>query len=167
MGMFYKQLQRLYEMRLLIVGKTGVGKTWLMKALIEHYKVEKRLKLGKFYFHTNGEIVILGKYDGSTFEGTDKLSMAIMADLDLFLCSFGDKTIITEGDRFTNSTFINNAKPIIIKILGDGAAGRLKRQSTQSERHIKSISTRVNNIIPTFEVENSTEALILIKNLIK
>jgi ABC-type dipeptide/oligopeptide/nickel transport system ATPase component len=152
-------------MRLLIVGKTGVGKTWLMKSLIEYYKVEKRLKIGKVYFHSNGNVHILGKYDGSTFEGSDRLSMSVITDLELFLHKT-QGVIIAEGDRFTNSRFIRVAAPVVIKILGDGSEGRLKRGSNQTDRHIKAISTRVDNIIPKFEVQNSMEALTLIKKLI-
>ena len=154
------------DVRLLIVGKTGVGKTWLMNSLLKHYRANLRLKMGLVYFHSNGSVHILGKYDGSTFEGSDKLSMGVMADIDKFLRASEGKSIIAEGDRFTNSRYIAAAKPLIIKILGDGAEGRLKRGSNQTQRHIKAISTRVDNICANFEVQNSNEALALIKKLI-
>ena len=152
-------------MRVLIVGNCGVGKTWLMKALIKEFKVEKRQKIGKFYFHSNDRVIVVGKYDGSTFEGSDRLSMSVITDLSAFLQLSVGKISIFEGDRFTNGRFIKEANPIIVKILGDGASGREKRGSAQTERHIKSINTRVSNINANFEVNNSMEAFNLIKNL--
>jgi len=94
--------------------------------------------------------------------------MAVMSDSDK-LKSAQDKhnfTIVSEGDRFTNSTFINKFNPYIIKIKDNGKQGRDKRNSTQSERHLKSIVSRVNNIKENIAVQNSAEALELIKKII-
>lgn len=153
-------------MKILVIGNCGVGKTWLMKSLIKHFKAEKRQKIGKFYYHTNDQVIVIGKYDGNTFEGSDRLSMAVVSDLDAFLKYTEGKTIIAEGDRFTNNTYISKATPTIIKILGDGSEGRTKRGSNQTERHIKSIQTRVKNINSHYEVENSIFAFQLIIKLI-
>ena len=68
-------------------------------------------------------------------------------------------TIIAEGDRFMNRRFIETCKPYIIKILDEGTRGRQQRGSTQSERQLKSIATRVKNIQEDVTVKNSTEAL--------
>lgn len=153
-------------MRILLIGMCGTGKTWVMEQLLQYYILSHRRKVGKIYYHTDNRISVIGKYDGSMFQGTDKLSMSVMTDVDAFLDYETDKIIIAEGDRFTNSKFIAKANPIIIKITDDGAVGRLKRNSTQTERHLKSINTRVNNIQAHHEVINSTDALNLIKQLI-
>ena len=120
---------------------------------------QNRYKLGKFYFHENISYIIAGKYDGSTFQGSDKLSMSVITDLNKMLNYINkkNKTAIFEGDRFMNKTFINKAKPYIIKINGDGKDGRIKRSSSQSHRQIKSIKTRVGNINPHNIFKNSTE----------
>jgi tRNA A37 threonylcarbamoyladenosine biosynthesis protein TsaE len=152
-------------MTILLIGMCGSGKTWVMQELIKNYNLSKRKKLGMIYYHTDDSIMVLGKYDGSMYQGSDKLSMAVISDLEQFLNYATDKIIIAEGDRFTNSKFINKANPIIIKIIDNGEAGRKKRNSTQSERHLKSIQTRVNNIEADHYVETSNDALFLIKYL--
>jgi hypothetical protein len=153
-------------MIILLIGMCGTGKTWVMEQLIQYYVLSHRKKLGKIYYHTDNRIIVLGKYDGSMYQGTDKLSMSVMTDVDAFIQHTKDKIIIAEGDRFTNGKFIDKTDPLIIKITDDGVVGRLKRNSTQSDRHLKSIKTRVNNIEAKHEVINSIEALQLIKNLI-
>ena len=55
---------------------------------------------------------------------------------------------------------------MIIKIDGDGKEGRLKRQSTQSERHLKSIATRVSNIKADIVCESSSDALLTICDIV-
>lgn len=153
---------------ILLVGQCGSGKTWVMKQLIEIYNLRVRAKIGTIKFITNAKIAVLGKYDGTTFEGSDKLSMAVMKDCDLLKKTQIKNSInlICEGDRFTNSTFINKFDPYIIKIIDNGQEGREKRKSEQSARHIKSIKTRVQNTRSHTEVRNSTQALELIKKII-
>lgn len=153
-------------MIILLIGMCGTGKTWVMQQLIEYYVLSHRRKIGKIYFHTDNKILVLGKYDGTMYQGTDKLSMSVMTDVDLFLKQTQGKIIIAEGDRFTNSKFIQKANPYVIKITDDGCVGRTLRGSSQTERHLKSIQTRVNNITANQEVTNSTEALQTIKDII-
>ena len=131
----------------------------------------RNAKANLFRFRIDGEkkIAILGVYDGTTFEGSDRLSMGIMKDAYKFrkLQLQNEWSIICEGDRFTNSTFVTIFDPIIIKITNSGEAGRKLRNSHQSERHIKAIETRVSNINANYNVKNSSEALLLIKKMIK
>jgi hypothetical protein len=54
--------------------------------------------------------------------------------------------------------------PVIIKISDKGEKGRKLRNSTQSDRHIKAIQTRIHNIKEHYLVNNSTEALELVKS---
>jgi ABC-type dipeptide/oligopeptide/nickel transport system ATPase component len=154
-------------MNILLIGACGVGKTWVMKSLMMKYSCHVKKKIGKIYFHSNNEVNIIGKYEGNIFDGSDRLSMAAVSDTQKFVAHQHDKVNIFEGDRFTNSTFIRDAGPVIIRINGDGAEGRMKRLSTQTQRHIKSISTRVGNITPTYEVNHSNDALKLIVKLIE
>lgn len=153
--------------KVLLVGSPGSGKTWVMKGIIKQLKCLKRQKIGLFSWHTNDDVMVLGKYDGSMYEGSDRLSMGIMKDIDLFLGYASDKNVICEGDRFMNNTYISKVRPIIIKILDDGAGGRLKRGSTQTTRQLKSMNTRVSNVSATYEVKDSNEALELINKIIE
>jgi len=150
-------------MNVLIIGECGVGKTWVLKQLLKNTKAKK---LGMFYFHENSEFIITGKYDGSVFEGSDKLSMGVMKDLKKMLLYIKqkNKTGVFEGDRFMNQNFIKLATPIILKIKGNGVGGRLKRGSNQSERQLKTIKTRVKNIISNYDFENSNECYKFFKN---
>lgn len=154
---------------ILLIGACGSGKTWVMKELIKKLNLVKSYKYNLIRFIANDEYCILGKYDNSKFEGSDRLSMAVAKDFKLFknICDKKDWHIICEGDRFTNSKFIETYKPYIIKIKDDGTKGRLKRKSNQTERQIKTIQTRVNNIKNNIEVENSNEAFKLIINILK
>lgn len=139
-----------------------------MKQIIHQYKLNQKAKVGKFIFQTNGKLCVLGNYDKSMFEGSDKLSMSIMTDCELMetVAKKHQMIIICEGDRFMNKTFIGRFNPIIVKITDDGREGRLLRKSAQTERHLKSIQTRVININASICVEKSDDALEAIKNLI-
>lgn len=154
---------------ILLIGQCGSGKTWAMTELLKLYNTKKaKIGLNGFRIDEDKKIIIIGVYDGSVFQGSDKLSMAVMSDSDK-LKSVQNKynfKIIAEGDRFTNSTFINKFNPYIIKINDNGKQGRDKRNSTQSERHLKAIESRVNNIKENILVKNSLEALDLIKKII-
>jgi len=144
---------------ILLIGQCGVGKTWVMKQLLR--EDNKTYKLGMYSFHETDKYIVVGKYDNSTFEGSDKLSMAVMRDLPRMLSYIKSrkKIAVFEGDRFTNSKFIEKAEPLIIRIKGDGQLGREKRGSNQTERHLKSITTRVNNINAHQTTANSLEAI--------
>lgn len=145
----------------LLVGNCGSGKTWVMKRLIENLHLTINAKVGLIRFKTDGKNCVLGNYDGTIFEGSDKLSMAVAKDFNLLQRVAKQKQLIliSEGDRFMNKPFIETFKPYIIKILDEGTKGRKQRGSTQSERQLKSISTRVKNIKENITVKNSTEAL--------
>ena len=153
----------------LIIGQCGVGKTWLMKKLIEQYETTSKGKLGKVNFNLNEtkNIYILGNYDGTMYEGSDKLSMAVASDFQLlyhYMLTIENPIVICEGDRFTNKTFLQTFKPTIIKIKGDGETGRLIRNSSQSERQLKSIATRISNIKEHIAFEDSNETLTYFTN---
>src|SRR5210317_302939 len=153
----------------LITGNCGVGKTYLMNKIIEKYELNETGAFGIFKYIGNdsrenqvaGNIRLAGVYDGTMFEGTDRLAMDVMRVMETYLLGQGCRKLINifEGDRFTNKKFIALANPFIIKIKGDGSEGRLKRGSNQTERHLKSIATRVANIEEDFAFNNSEEAV--------
>ena len=153
-------------MNILLIGATGTGKTWVMKQLITDQFSEFRAGLVRGVENKRG--LFLGVYDGSIFEGSDRLSMSVAKDFDLLrvMVEAVGCDMIAEGDRFMNKKFIEMFSPTVIKIKGDGSVGRAKRGSEQTTRQIKSIQTRVNNIKADIEVLNSDEALRIIKKLL-
>jgi GTPase SAR1 family protein len=155
-------------MTILVIGSCGVGKTWVMRQLIAEYRLKTKAAVGKVKMRTDGKIAVLGVYTGSVFDGSDKLSMSVSTDFDALKRVKENRgmTFICEGDRFMVSKFITLFNPIVIKIAGDGKKGRSERGSTQSERQIKSIATRVAKIIPTHTANSSGEALEHVKKLV-
>ena len=152
---------------ILITGMCGVGKTWLMTQLLKGKKAVGK-RLGLVLFHETDQYIVVGKYDGSMFQGSDKLSMAVMKSVEPFMryVQSTGKIAIFEGDRFTNSKFIDKVDPAIIRIQGDGRNGRLKRGSNQSERHLKAISTRLSNLPSHHDSTDSDSALEYLKTLL-
>ena len=115
--------------------------------------------VGRYSESEEFKVNIVGKYDGSMFEGYDRLAMNVSSSLPQYFEETADSNYnVFEGDRFSNGKFIERYNPLVLKILGDGKEGREKRGSSQSERQIKSITTRVGNINADFEFNNSTEA---------
>lgn len=151
---------------ILIIGNCGVGKTWVMKQLIERLELTKRYKLGKISYATNGKINVLGKYDNTMYEGSDRLSMSVITDVEEYLNFNKGKTTIAEGDRFMNNRYIGLSDSTVIKIDGTGEEGRAKRNSSQTARHLKAINTRVSNIQADHIVKDSKECVELIINLL-
>lgn len=145
----------------LVIGACGTGKTWIMKQLIASLNIKEAGQCGLYHMVRNEDkkVIVLGKYDGSMFEGSDRLAMNIMADNYKFINLFANcnYTLIAEGDRFTNNTFIKDFNPTILRVNGNGKEGRIKRGSEQTERHLKSIATRVKNIQSDYEFEDSSE----------
>lgn len=157
---------RISFMNILIIGNCGTGKTYIMTELIKHFNCNQKEKLGLVNYNTNKDINIIGNYDGSIFQGSDKLSMSVMTDVSTFLQNVKGINIF-EGDRFTNSKFITKANPFIFKINGNGKEGRELRSSQQTTRQIKSIATRVNNINTDAEIPNSKTLLIILINALE
>jgi hypothetical protein len=155
-------------MTILLVGACGSGKTWVMKNIILQHGLNLKAKTKLIHFRTNKKICVLGNYDGSVFEGGDRLSMAVSLDFQNFkkIIDKENFMVICEGDRFMNQNFIKTFNPFIIKIQDNGEIGRKARGSNQTQRHLTSIQTRVNNIKENRTVKNSNEALSLINKII-
>jgi len=140
-----------------IIGYCGSGKTWVTRQLLDSKR--KVIKVGLLYLNINKNCIIPGVYTKDTFSGSDKLSMAVSKDFELmnYLCKKENKTLVVEGQRFMNKKFRDIFQPTIIKINDDGTNGINQRKSTQSERHLKSIKTAVDNIEYDILVKNSKE----------
>ena len=148
---------------ILLIGKCGVGKTYVTSNLAR--ECTRRGKIGMFKFHFNDKIVIPGIFDGTMYQGSDKLSFAIMRDHGKFQKWAKDKIVIYEGERFMNKKILS-LRPFVIKIDGDGSWGRENRGSKQTSTHLKKIATRVDSFDADVVAKDSVEALILIRKMI-
>ncbi len=103
-----------------ILGYPGTGKTWAVNMyymyLRNKYGFEPEETIGRVGlvdFHIfNNETVIVGKYDGSKFQGTDRLSMAVAPHFVAFfaeMAKIGVSHIIAEGDRINCMPFFKTA----------------------------------------------------------
>lgn len=152
-------------MNILLTGRPGTGKTWVMNELIKHYECTEEGKVGLINYLECGNIVLTGKYTGDIFEGSDKLSMAAISSVGDLIDSLPNSDIVFEGDRFTNSTMLQY-DPVVINIAGDGKEGRDKRGSNQTPQRLKSMATRYDSYSFTYRVPSSQRALELVKNLL-
>lgn len=148
-----------------IGGCPATGKTTLMKAIIEQLSQPKPFTFGKLkgQMHEKEKLFILGLYGvGGTFEGTDRLSMAVQPDAVKFL-PFAHKKgfrVLFEGDRLFNLKFLKAAaevyptRVLILKADEDTLHGRHEqRGDTQSEKFLKGRKTKYANIAKEIEVE--------------
>lgn len=99
-----------------IGGNPGSGKTSLVKSIIfeklandswSHNMKDKEFKLLSYSHNPNKNLFILGKYDQTTtFSGTDLLSMAVQPSVKQWITATKKSTIIFEGDRLFNDSFL-------------------------------------------------------------
>ena len=153
-------------MNILLTGRPGTGKTWVMKQIIEHYELKQEGKAGLINYLKNDRVLVTGRYIGDTFDGCDKLSMAAISSVDDLLVDSPDMVRLYDGDRFTNSTFLKY-DPIVINITGDGASGRRMRGSSQTEQRLKSMATRYDSYSYHYRVDSSDECLRLVIDIIE
>ena len=171
-----------------ICGEPSTGKTSLMRKLMAKLSVEwihDRFKTLD-YFHDERHVV-LGKYSGEYFDGTDSLSMAVVVDAEAFiqgmvLKAIGD-VVLFEGDRLFCSRFLlaclRATKACrFVQLTYDNntfltrRAERVKNGIIQAPAFIKGRRTKYGNLrhdFPFIEVmtNNSlTDQQAIVKNLI-
>ena len=150
-----------------IGGEPAVGKTTLMFKLIsmanDWVKVKPEKLLDAIYSEKLNTY-ILGKYEeGSTFQGTDRLSMAVQPDAERFIVDIAyqlqaDKeysvNVLFEGDRLFNSKFLEHISKnvpdfqiLILEAKNDVVKQRhVDRNDTQDDKFINGRRTKISNI---------------------
>ena len=150
-----------------IGGAPGTGKTTAMNLIMENLKGHivpfEYLKLVKGYRYIEEKTVILGVYNGETFSGTDKLSMAVVPQAIQFIKFFAKLRptwkVIFEGDRlYTKKFFDSIAKKCdltLIELYTDEETKQNRyreRKSNQSEKWLKGRKTKLNNVAKDYDV---------------
>lgn len=144
-----------------ICGAPATGKTTLIHRIIGHYNFNSSLmdyKTVKYFYDLDHNLLLLGIYDGSgDFEGTDKLSMAVINDAEDMLrdmikdVSFDNATIIFEGDRlwcprWVDFLVVNGFESLFMYLSVDQdefARRHLARRRNGQVQDVKFINSRV------------------------
>jgi len=153
-----------------ILAYPGAGKTWTVEKFYEYLVpkiaasvgqpveiAEQALiitsKVGLVEYHDFLEIAIVGRYDGSTFQGTDRLSMAVAPDFGPFfeqMKAEGKKLVVAEGDRINCMPFFKAALAAgqLERIKLDTPPGilkerRNKRGTNQPQKFLNAVASKV------------------------
>jgi dephospho-CoA kinase len=143
-----------------LAGVPASGKTTIFKRIRSKYFTNcKDIKYGlvRGIATNDDKYIMLGVFDGTDFEGTDKLSMSVINDAVKF-CNQQQKrcVIFIEGDRLFNIRFLQetNATLYIIDASQEVLKARhAKRSDNQNERFLRSRRTKVENFIQKYHVQ--------------
>ena len=167
-----------------ICGEPSTGKTTLMRCIMNMLHSDITWLAGKYRtleYMYNGNIVVLGMYRGETFDGTDRLSMAVIEDAEQFLKTqpYLAEWILFEGDRLFCARWIkacidSGADCKFVQLSFSPAefnrryAQRMYNRTAQSAAFIKSRRTKYQNLRQSFPFielrrnDNSTDQSALI-----
>lgn len=143
-----------------VAGVPATGKTTLFKRIRERlFKQCNEFKEGKVRGIENGQYKMLGVFDGSTFEGTDRLSMTVIGDAIEYVKRLGQepgrKVVFVEGDRLFNFRFLQETRAslILLDAAPEVLAQRHKeRGDNQTETFLRSRRTKVENFATKYRV---------------
>lgn len=144
-----------------IGGEPATGKTALVSKIISEHKFKKcKYKKILNYLKSNN-IIILGKYEGGKFDGTDRLSMAVQPVAQNFLTENANENyiVIFEGDRLFNKKFLEfSSNQFETHIIILSTSEKIKthrhkeRKDTQQEKFLKGRKTKMKNIYKSFRI---------------
>jgi hypothetical protein len=172
-----------------ICGAPAAGKTSLAYSIIGYYNFNSGLlnyNSVKYFYDVDHNILLLGIYNNSgDFEGTDKLSMAVINDAEELIKSmlkdesYDDATIIFEGDRlwcprWIDFLTVNNTNNLFLYLSVDHEEYarrhmvRRKRGVVQDITFINSRVTKYGNLIrqyPFFTIVKNNDKKDQMNNL--
>lgn len=142
-----------------IGGAPGSGKSTLVKRIMAERQVDQTnfTEVQLVPYHYNKNLMVLGRYDGEGYaQGTDRMSMAVQPKAIDFLntLKLHNRTLIFEGDRLFNSSFLeycvenHDTTILVLKTTKAVQASRfIERGSEQNETWLRGRESKVNNII--------------------
>lgn len=143
-------------MRIIAIGgEPATGKSTLVNKIRSSSlkKLEdKKFKKILCYEKSSEGIIILGKYNGGKFDGTDSLSMSVQPIAKEFVEKEKWRVIVFEGDRLFNNKFLlfldryDVAKIILVSDKIIKIKRHKKRDDTQPEKFLISRRTKIRNI---------------------
>lgn len=151
----------------LIIGEPATGKTTLMRALLSNFETIPA-RYGSAVFHEGKQVLIVGDYrQGTLFDGTDKLSMSVINDVERLLSDpkWDSYTVFAEGDRLANKRFIdfafNRAQLFLYCLIcAEKILARRRESRIQNESWVKGRSTKIKNLCDRyrfFKMEHNNE----------
>ena len=161
-----------------IGGEPGTGKTKLVKDIMNDFTLTP-FSYGyvKGLYDEYKKVYFIGVFDGSIFDGTDRLSRKAITDFTKFL-DYADGIVVFEGDTLFNNKLLLMNYPFIKLVLT--ASNEVKgirlqlKGNNQAEGYINKKITKLNNIIkghPDIVILNNdgdnTENINKIKNYIR
>lgn len=144
-----------------LAGVPASGKSTLFKMIRKQlFEGAQEFKEGKCRGIENGAYKMLGVFDGSTFEGTDKLSMTVIGDaIDYVKKLQEDKdrhVVFVEGDRLFNYRFLSETRARLLLIDASEQvlkARHIERGDTQTDTFLRSRRSKVENFVAKYNVQ--------------
>lgn len=140
-----------------LAGVPASGKTTIFKRIRERlFTTCTDFKSGLCRGIENGKFKMLGVFDGSTFEGTDRLSMAVIDDAIDYIKQLDNAVVFVEGDRLFNYRFLQAVKASVIII--DAHPDMLhirhaQRGDAQSEIFLKGRRSKIENFAKKYKLK--------------
>lgn len=143
-----------------VAGVPASGKSTLFKRLrLQYFNESTDFKVGKVRGIKQGCLEMLGVFDGSLFEGTDKLSMTVINDaidyIDKLKKEEQKHVVFVEGDRLFNWRFLSKTRATLLILDANEAVLKqrhISRGDTQTETFLRSRRTKVENFIKMHNV---------------
>lgn len=144
-----------------VAGVPASGKTTIFRKLREAlFDDATEFMYGKARGIERGAYQMLGVFDGSTFEGTDRLSMTVIDDAIAYIQALEAeskqrKVIFVEGDRLFNYRFLQAVRASVILIDASPEVLMIRhaqRGDTQTEVFLRGRRSKVENFAKKYRI---------------
>lgn len=148
-----------------IGGEPATGKSSLVRSIIVEAGPSAPLHFGllRGTYYAARHLFVFGLYEGKTFDGTDRLSMAVQRDAENYVRTLvkrhPDARVLFEGDRLFNAKFLNvcmeaarasSGEHLFLCLEADEAEkGRrhVERGDSQTEKFLRGRATKYRNLV--------------------